>query len=89
MNNTTEQRYLVFLKAEFLCDAMGYIAGAVPHGTNASLFDDECDGNWRSVSGPVRLMDKTCADMDELKGSILDNYPGIDFEVLDIMAIKG
>ena len=34
-------------------------------------------------------MDKTCADMDELKGSILDNYPGIDFEVLDIMAIKG
>lgn len=82
-----KKRYLVFLKAEFLRDAQGFIDGAVPCGWTESIFDEQYEDSWRDVNGPVLLMDKTCADMAELQTAIKDNYPNIDFKVLDIMPI--
>lgn len=78
MNKSNEKnRYLVFLKAEYIRDAQGYTCG------NAADCDAS-DDDWPDAGGPMLLLDKTCS-MEDLKACIDRNYPDIDYDVLDVM----
>ena len=75
--NNEKNRYLVFLKAEYIRDAQGYTCG------NAADCDAS-DDDWPDAGGPMLLLDKTCS-MEDLKACIDRNYPDIDYDVLDVM----
>lgn len=77
MKNNEKNRYLVFLKAEYIRDAQGYTCG------NAADCDAS-DDDWPDAGGPMLLLDKTCS-MEDLKACIDRNYPDIDYDVLDVM----
>ena len=77
MMNNEKNRYLVFLKAEYIRDAQGYTCG------NAADCDAS-DDDWPDAGGPMLLLDKTCS-MEDLKACINRNYPDIDYDVLDVM----
>ena len=77
MMNNEKNRYLVFLKAEYIRDAQGYTCG------NAADCDAS-DDDWPDAGGPMLLLDKTCS-MEDLKACIDRNYPDIDYDVLDVL----
>ena len=77
MMNNEKNRYLVFLKAEYIRDAQGYTCGD-------AADCDTSDDDWPDAGGPMLLLDKTCS-MEDLKACIDRNYPDIDYDVLDVM----
>ena len=78
-------RYLVFLKAEYVRDAQGYFPANLP------AAPDEAEEHWFDVRGPVLVMDAQAENLDEIHTRLSKIYPGTTtgiFEVYEVQSMK-
>lgn len=80
---SSENNYLVFLKAEYVRDAQGFLEANIE-----SVDIDYNNDAWRDVSGPVLLMDITAGSIEEVTDRIKSVYPDADMRVFEIMQVN-
>lgn len=75
--------YLVYLKADYVRDAQGYLFGKVEE-----ISEKEEEG-WGDVSGPLLLMEFQADSNEEAWDRIIRWYPEADPEVFQVEKICG
>ena len=76
-----QNRYLVFIKSEYIRDAQAYVG--------APCEDDpvEVDKGWLDANGPMLVLDIYANDATEVKDRISRVYPEADMDVFEILSV--
>ncbi len=82
--NSEAGRYMVFVDSSYIRDAQIY-CGDLDEDVNFEANED----SWRDSSGPILLIDKEVRSLDELRNTVMELYPDVAFDALNVMRVSG